>query len=77
MQKVQFSVSDDYLNVVLTLLNNLKKGMVKDVSVIKDDKKSELKNLDRLFEQFDNKIKVTKENAIDASKLIYAKIEIL
>lgn len=77
MQEVQFSVSDDYLNVVLTLLNNLKKGMVKDVSVIKDDKKSELKNLDRLFEQFDNKIKVTKENAIDASKLIYAKIEIL
>jgi len=35
MQEVQFSVSDDYLNVVLTLLNNLKKGMVKDVSVIK------------------------------------------
>ncbi len=70
MQKVQFSVSDDYLKVVLTLLNNLKKGMIKDVSVIKNDKKSELENLDKLFEDSDNKIKVTKERAIDTSGMI-------
>jgi hypothetical protein len=70
MQTVQFSVSDDYLKVILTLLNNLKKDMIKDVFVIKNNKKSELENLDRLFENSNNKIKVTKESAIDTNEMI-------
>ncbi len=70
MQKVQFSVSADYLKVVLILLNNLKKGIIKDVFVIKNDKKSELENLDKLFEYSNNKIKVTKERTINTSGMI-------
>jgi hypothetical protein len=38
MQIVQFKVEDNYLNIVLTLLNNLKVDMVKELKVIKDNK---------------------------------------
>ena len=38
MQTIQFKVDDNYLNIVLTLLNNLKKDMVKELMVIKDNK---------------------------------------
>jgi hypothetical protein len=38
MQIVQFKVEDNYLNIVLTLLNNLKIDMVKELKVIKDNK---------------------------------------
>ncbi len=37
MQTIQFKVDDNYLNVVLTLLDNLKMGMVKELMVIKDN----------------------------------------
>ena len=39
MQTIQFKVDDNYLNIVLTLLNNLKRNIVKELTVI-DDKKS-------------------------------------
>ena len=38
MQIVQFKVEDNYLNIVLTLLNNLKINIVKELMVIKDNK---------------------------------------
>jgi hypothetical protein len=38
MQTIQFKVDDTYLNIVLTLLDNLKKDMVKELMVIKDNK---------------------------------------
>ena len=38
MQTIQFKVNDNYLNIVLTLLDNLKKDMVKELMVIKDTK---------------------------------------
>ena len=37
MQTIQFKVDDNYLNIVLTLLDNLKKDMVKELMVIKDN----------------------------------------
>jgi hypothetical protein len=37
MQTIQFKVDDNYLNVVLTLLDNLKMDMVKELMVIKDN----------------------------------------
>jgi len=37
MQIVQFKVEDNYLNTVLTLLNNLKMDIVKELKVIKDN----------------------------------------
>ncbi len=38
MQTIQFKVDDNYLNVVLILLDNLKKDMVKELMVIKNSK---------------------------------------
>ena len=38
MQTIQFKVDDNYLNIVLTLLDNLKKDMVKELMVVKDNK---------------------------------------
>ena len=38
MQIIQFKVEDNYLNIVLTLLNNLKIDIVKELMVIRDNK---------------------------------------
>jgi len=38
MKTIQFKVDDSYLNIVLTLLDNLKKDMVKELMIIKDSK---------------------------------------
>lgn len=38
MQTIQFKVDDNYLNVILTLLDNLKIDMVKELKIIKDNK---------------------------------------
>jgi len=38
MKTIQFKVDDNYLNIVLTLLNNLKMDIVKELMVIKDNK---------------------------------------
>ena len=37
MQTIQFKVDDNYLNVILTLLNNLKLDIVKELKIIKDN----------------------------------------
>jgi hypothetical protein len=38
MQTIQFKVDDNYLNIVLTLLDNLKMDIIKELMVIKDNK---------------------------------------
>ncbi|GEM_PF-1033225 len=38
MQTIQFKIDDNYLNIILTLLDNLKLGIVKELKVIKDNK---------------------------------------
>ena len=38
MKTIQFKVDDNYFNTVLTLLNSLKKDMVKELIVVKDSK---------------------------------------
>jgi len=37
MQTVQFKVDNDYINIVLTILNNLKNDIVKDISIFRED----------------------------------------
>ncbi len=49
MQTIQFKVSDNYLNIVLTLLNNLKMDIVKELKVIKDN--SEIPKISKTDEQ--------------------------
>ena len=51
MQTIQFKVDSSYLNIILTLLNNLKKDIVKELSIFDDvesfDKKHQIKRFDR------------------------------
>ena len=49
MQIIQFKVSDNYLNIVLTLLNNLKMDIVKELKIIKDN--SEITKISKTDEQ--------------------------
>ena len=76
MRTIQFKVDNSYVDIVLTLLNtlnNLKLDIIKDLLVIdniKPKQESDLEILDRLFEQSNNKIMVTRENAIDTEGMI-------
>ena len=58
MQTVQFRVDDNYLNIVLTLLNNLKLDIIKDLSI--DKQRSSKFDKDDMLAKFiavDNSIK--------------------
>jgi phage protein D len=76
MRTIQFKVDNSYVDIVLTLLNtlnNLKLDIIKDLLVIdniKPKQESDLEILDRLFEQSNNKIMVTRENAIDTEGMM-------
>ena len=76
MRTIQFKVDNSYVDIVLTLLNtlnNLKLDIIKDLLVIdniKSKQESDLEILDRLFEQSNNKIMVTRENAIDTEGMM-------
>jgi len=39
MQIIQFRVNDDYLQLILSILQNLKKGIIEDLSIIKNSSK--------------------------------------
>jgi len=61
MKTIQFKVDDNYFNTVLTLLNSLKKDMVKELIVVKDSKVVDSKSdeqikLDRVKGILKNKI---------------------
>jgi len=76
MRTIQFKVDNSYVDIILTLLNtlnNLKLNIIKDLLVIdniKPKQESDLEILDRLFEQSNNKIMVTRENAIDTEGMM-------
>jgi len=42
MQTIQFKIDDNYLNIILTLLDNLKLGIVKELKIIKDSKEENI-----------------------------------
>ena len=79
MQTIQFKVDNNYIETILSLLNslnNIKLNIIEDLLIINDNRKQEkdnhndLNTLNRLFEQSNNKIIVTKENAIDTNEMI-------
>ena len=39
MQTIQFRVSDNYLQIILSLLQSFKHGMIEDLSVIRNESK--------------------------------------
>ena len=51
MQTIQFKVSDNYLQIILSLLQSFKKGMIEDLLIIKDEYKKDKKkkNLSKLL----------------------------
>lgn len=76
MQTVQFKVDNNYIEMVLNLLNSLnslKVNVIKDLLIInnqKTNKEDDLEILNKLFQQSNNKIMVTKENAINTKEMI-------
>ena len=58
MQTIQFKVNDNYLNIVLTLLNNLKMDIVKELKVIKDNSDT------TKFSKVDEQLKLDKVKGI-------------
>jgi len=63
MQTIQFKVDDNYLNIVLTLLHNLKIDIIKDLSIFKDKKQNSKNDILTKFINIDNRSK-----SIDKSK---------
>jgi hypothetical protein len=39
MQTIQFRVNDNYLQIILSLLQNLKQGIIEDLSVVRNNPK--------------------------------------
>ena len=57
MQTIQFKIDDNYLDIVLTLLNNLKVN-IKDLLIVKETKKDEILSK---FTEIENSTKQTKK----------------
>ena len=43
MQIIQFKINDEYKQVILTLLKSFKNGIIKDLTIIDDNKKKQKK----------------------------------
>jgi len=43
MQVIQFKVNENYIQLILSILRNLKKGIIEDLSIIKYDSKKLVK----------------------------------
>ena len=57
MQTVQFRVSDNYLQIILSLLQSLKQGMIEDLSIVKNNykqnkTKEKIDETDMFFDKF-------------------------
>jgi len=61
MQTVQFKIDNDYINIVLTILNNLKNDIVKDISIFREDSV----NTNNQNSSFDRDDELSKFMAID------------
>ena len=44
MQVIQFKVNENYIQLILSILQNLKKGIIEDLSIIKYDSKKSVKD---------------------------------
>ena len=44
MQTIQFKVSDNYIKLILSMLQSLKSGMIKDLSIIQNGSKKLVNN---------------------------------
>lgn len=42
MQTIQFKVNDEYIQIIVSLLKGMKRGITKDLSVVNDDNKKSL-----------------------------------
>jgi len=42
MQTIQFKVNDEYIQIILSLLKGMKRGIIKDLSIVNDDNKKPL-----------------------------------
>ena len=75
MQTIQFKVNNNYIEMVMNLLNSLnsmKLNIISDLSIVDMSKKQEdeMETLDRLFKQSNNKVMVTKKKAINTEEII-------
>ena len=57
MQTIQFRVSDNYLQIILSLLQSFKQGMIEDLSVIRNESKDNFfkkktDEIDTFFDKF-------------------------
>ena len=43
MQVIQFKVNENYIQLILSILQNLKKGIIEDLSIIKDSSNKSVK----------------------------------
>ncbi len=72
MQRLVVDVEDRYINLVVDLLSNLKKDIVKNISIEKEQNKS-ISKLDifrRLRDKSNNKTKLTMDMATDTSEMV-------
>lgn len=56
MQTIQFTVNDNYLQIVVSILKNLKQGIIKDLSIMNNDSNKpnnkRMDNSDMFFDKF-------------------------
>ena len=57
MQTIQFRVSDNYLQIILSLLQSFKQGMIEDLSVVRNESKDNFikkktDEIDTFFDKF-------------------------
>jgi hypothetical protein len=46
MQVIQFKVNDNYIQLILSMLQSLKSGIIEDLSIIKNDSKESVPNME-------------------------------
>lgn len=62
MQTIQFKVNDNYLQIVLSLLKNLKQGIIEDVFIINENNKQPFQKKTDQIDTFFDKFQVDMSN---------------
>ena len=72
MQRLVVDVEDRYINLVVDLLSNLEKNVVKNVAIEKKQNKnlSKLDTFRRLRDKSNNKIKLTMAMATNTNEMV-------
>ena len=73
MQTVQFTVNDNYLQIVVSILKNLKQGMIRDLSIINNENqysncRNKVDNTDMFFDKFQIDMSSYKFNREEANE---------